>query len=108
MSGWKFEVCEKCGMHGRVVDPDNHYGLELASKEDQFTFVDLMIEARMHISTKDLSALYTKIQASTLPERSVQVNPQIQELVLAWNELNMTDFVGDPAKLHEMVLRPSV
>lgn len=103
MASWSFEVCQVCGKHGRVLNPQGEYGLELLTQLDALMWVEMMA-SEFPISEQEQALLLLQIGDSALPYID-QVDWETEQVVRKWNHLNIaTEFVGDPARLHDTVL----
>jgi hypothetical protein len=81
----KFEVCETCGRHGRLIDDAGNPGPEIGSKQlAQFALAIAVEKGRVEAElTEDIAY---QIDGSHLPSTDDEADPSLLYKIMHWNE----------------------
>jgi hypothetical protein len=81
----RFEVCEACGLHGRLIDDAGNSGPEIGSKHlAQFALAVAVEKGRVDAAlTEDIAY---QIDGSRLPPTDEEADPSLLYKIMHWNE----------------------
>ncbi|MEJ0021194.1 MAG: hypothetical protein WDN47_01290 [Candidatus Doudnabacteria bacterium] len=101
MTGPKFELCNTCRKHGRIVGADGFYSCEVWSQVYGRYMVEVGIQQDTLKST-DAHELFRQIKQSGLPLRDEDVDEATRQLVIKWNmaRAQMPNQNTNPDEIH--------
>ena len=102
----RFEMCEDCGKHGRIITSGDFAGLEVYSQAYGFFAINSGIDTEV-ITELEKPELLRQISRSGLPMTDAEADPATIEIVTLWNFAYAESVCGeedlDPKYMHQIM-----